>query len=810
MKTIKKLATGLGIGIALSIPTAGLAQIEEIVVTAQKRSESLQDVPIAVSAHTAETLKALGITDASELIEITPGLRTGSQSGSNRNYFLRGVGTADFHLTAAAAVGQYYDDITLTSGFQARAALFDIDRVEILKGPQNTLFGLNTTGGAINYISVKPEVGAGTNGKFSVKLGSESLLNTEGAVGFNLGEKAAGRVAFITNKYDGSFTSLVDGRDYSNDDMQAYRAAFVWEPSDKSSLLLNLNGSQSENNSAALRALGTRAADGMTACADFNAGVQDFEEETTCFSRNTGAQGAPAVNPSTGSWDKVNNGFGSEEISTLGFYLKYKHDFNWATLNLVGSWDNLDVMSAGDRDGVQTLLLHINQQDDRDTAQYEAQLISNSANAFRWIVGLYQLDQSAESYTGLRSPGIGGGNRIANAQIDHTKENLGVYFQGEYDIINNLTLTAGLRYSDETIVVDYLPSSPTVPAEGLGFTTPAFIEDINALVLAQLDPTDPTQVDPDDDNFRDARGFQIARQVQQNLSNKDTGYTVKLDWKLTDDSLLYASTSKGFKGGAADIRAAFALVPVANIAIGLERSRLDPESLEAYEVGYKASFLDNHLLFETSAFFYVYENLQQFITAQGVPTLENVPESEIKGLDVNLKYANASGFRADLGLNFLDTEVTDGAGSQFEKGVQLGNSPEFSLSLLAAQDFTFSNGSVLTLTGNVNHTGDNVKATLGAGSNLLTDVRTQPAYTLLNANLTYNFGNDNRYAVSIFGNNLTDEHFCGGIGVNNGNTILNDVDTTARPGSLSLNLIATCGVTRASTRTYGASFAVNF
>ena len=131
------------------------AELEEVIVTAQKRSESLQDVPVAVVAFTAEAMDTLGVTNASDLVELTPGLASGTQQGSNRNYFLRGVGTSDVHITAATAVGQYFDGITLTSGFHAKAALFDMERVEVLKGPQNTLFGLNTTGGAVNYISKK-------------------------------------------------------------------------------------------------------------------------------------------------------------------------------------------------------------------------------------------------------------------------------------------------------------------------------------------------------------------------------------------------------------------------------------------------------------------------------------------------------------------------------------------------------------------------------------------------------------------------------------------------------------------------------
>ena len=205
----KKTAVYSALGAAMLMGhSIANAALEEIIVTAQKRSESLQDVPVAVSAFTGDTMKTLGVTNASDLVDITPGFASATQQGSNRNYFLRGVGTSDVHITAASAIGQYFDGVTLTSGFHAKSALYDMERVEILKGPQNTLFGLNTTGGAVNYISVKPEIGAGTQGSASVKWGSNSHFETELAVGFDVSDNLAARVAVQTIDDAGAFTSV--------------------------------------------------------------------------------------------------------------------------------------------------------------------------------------------------------------------------------------------------------------------------------------------------------------------------------------------------------------------------------------------------------------------------------------------------------------------------------------------------------------------------------------------------------------------------------------------------------------------------
>lgn len=785
---------------ALILPTlAAHAQLEEIVVTAQKRQESLQDVPVAVTAFTAETMKTLGVTEASDLVLFTPGLQANTQAGSNRNYFLRGVGTADFHLTAAPAIGQYYDGITLTSGFQARAALFDMERVEVLKGPQNTLFGLNTTGGAVNYITRKPEVGAETNGYGALKVGDDSLVNLEAAVGFDISDNVAARFAITHNAYDG-FESVTDGRDYANDDMQAFRAALVWEPSDRSSLLFNFHYMQNDNNGSARRALGTRdpssAPAGLTPrCPEFVNEVLDYESDTDCVGRGGAGTGLPPSDPSTGDWDLVSTGYGEEDLETMGFYIKYDHDFAGVTLNLIAAHDNLDFQVAQDTDGMPTVGAHLAQEDDRDTNQFEARLVSTGDEAFRWIAGVYYLDEEAESYTGLFTPGQGvRGLTIPNVQLDHSKENLGAYGQVEYDFGDHVTLTAGLRWSDEELIGDYLPSRPNVVGTQFGITAPAYAAEIDALVRAQANPMDPNQ---------DANGYDVRRQIQNSLSNEDVGFTLKADWRVTDESMLYAAYSRGFKGGALDIRAIYALTNPNNIDDGLEP--VDPESLDAYEMGYKASFLDNRLSLDLSAFFYVYENLARFSSAAGVPVLDNAPESEISGLDGNLKYAGESGFYLDLGVSLLDSEVTDAVDSGFIEGIELGNTPGLSISAIAAQDFQFASGNVLTIAVNVNYVDDFVHATRIGGQSAVELLVTSPDYTILNLNATYRFGGDQQYAFSIFGNNLTDEHYCNQRTTQGGNALLNDA---LPPGTLSG--VTGCDATRETARNYGASFTIDF
>ena len=802
-KTAALAAVGLS---ALMTHTVVYGMLEEVVVTAQKREESLSDVPIAVTAFTGDTMKKLGVTNASDLVDITPGLSSGAQTGSNRNYYLRGVGTQDVHITAASAVGQYFDDITLTSGFHAKAALFDMDRVEILKGPQNTLFGLNTTGGAVNYISNKPEVGAGIQGSGTLKVGNNEHVEGDFAIGFDVSDNLAARVALQLIQDDGAFKSINNGENYGDSDVLAGRLTLLWQPTDVAQVTFNLRTSESENNSTAIKAVGTRAANGVDLCDEAPRGVVDFEKKTDCYSRNGGGTNEMPMNPSTDDWEKIAQDIGMEDISTFGTYLKFDYELEWATLTSLTSWDNLEYENANDNDGGDTLGLTTFHADDRDTFQQELRLISPADEAFRWIAGLYYLDEEADSYTGLRGArnAFGNGVRIPNVQLDNTKENLGIYFQGEYDFNDVTTLTLGVRYSEEEIVGDYLPSCPSVA--GVDTHTLYFADDVDALVRSGTRaPCNRNDSSPD----WDANNYDRDRQVTQTLENDDVGYTLKLDWRPTEDSLVYASISKGFKGSALDIRPVYALVPSANAEQSLEGTQLEPESLDAYEIGYKGTFYDGRIRLDASAFLYNYENLQQFSTAQQIAVLINAPESEIMGLDANIVYGGDSGLTLQAGLSMLDSEVTDGVADGmevFHEGAELASTPDISFNLLASQDIVLGNGDILNLTANIAHTGDQTKWTAVPGNKDVIDQLTQEAYTLLNASVSYYFGRDQQFSVSAYANNLTDEHYCAHILANDSNNILRESTNTRTD----VNQVVLCRVTNASTRTYGASISYEF
>jgi iron complex outermembrane receptor protein len=213
-------------------PGAAKAQtLEEIIVTAQKREESVQDVPIALQAYTGEEIKNLRITRASDITRLAPNLNLSTQNTASRQINIRGVGTSDFFGNSAGSVAVTMDEVTMSSSYLSSLGLYDLERVEILRGPQNSLFGRNTTGGAVNYISRLPEVGGANDGYVDVAFGNYGLVELEAAKSFSLSDNVAVRLAGKSYDRDGVWNNLGNnGAEHGEKDRKSLRGTLVWEP----------------------------------------------------------------------------------------------------------------------------------------------------------------------------------------------------------------------------------------------------------------------------------------------------------------------------------------------------------------------------------------------------------------------------------------------------------------------------------------------------------------------------------------------------------------------------------------------------
>src|SRR3954468_17283657 len=311
--------------------------LEEVVVTAQKRSENVQDVPIAIDAISGDTLREHRISTSDDLLKEVPNLSLKTASAVNSGFAIRGVGTQNFHLTAQHAVGLYFDEVSQVSPSTSQLGLFDMERVEVLRGPQNTLFGRNTTGGAVNFITHRPNPEDGTNGYLNLNAGNFGKLDGEGAIGFALGEHFALRAAAQLQNRDGVFTDVDSGQKIGSTDRTSARLGLGWTPSNTTSAVLSFHYGNSDPERVPRKATGRFLADNVTPCPNNTSGADQFDGSSPCFARNKANQ---LYNPSLPDWreahDAANN---TAEVKLRGGFLRVEHDFGSATFTSLTGYD---------------------------------------------------------------------------------------------------------------------------------------------------------------------------------------------------------------------------------------------------------------------------------------------------------------------------------------------------------------------------------------------------------------------------------------------------------------------------------------
>ncbi|MBT6208473.1 MAG: TonB-dependent receptor [Woeseia sp.] len=741
MINIFKHCLTIGAAIVLFVPLVHAQSIEEIVVTAQKRAESLQDVPIAMDAFSGDELGRVGVQSAEDVLRLMPNAGTLPQGGSKQNFFIRGVGTADFHLNVVGAVGAYLDDSALNSPFAISFSTFDMERVEVLRGPQNTLFGRNTTGGAVNYISRRPDPNAGTNGYIKAGIGRFSQFDIEGGLGFAVSETAAFRVSATSNTRDGVFKNMTLGQDVGETDRMAARAHFLWQPSDNWEVLVTARTGRSDGDPMPFKNVGTLDPNDLTQpcsvpldsiipqnnpnCADSTGFVHQYSE-----------------------WEQV---FGNvrhhEDVETSGGTLKIDWSPGPFSVTSITSVDNLDVEYIEDSDAAPTLAFNFHQNGAYEQWSQELRVTSDDDASVRWIGGAYYFSEDANFGTTVRrtpAPLAPSGtdffNIIPNTIVNQENTALSLFGQAEFDVADDWTLTVGYRWTNEEKVGANMPSVRCAGPNGGPPFCPSLSDDtfLPSSLVATLPAvaTLPTEVLNGDWN--------------------EWGARVSLDWQMSDEVLLYGSVSRGFKGGG------FALAALQALLGNAARS-VEPETLLAYEFGMKSDWRDGALRFNASVFAYDWENYQSFqplvdpVSGIAVPLLLNVPETSLVGAEAELTWVPAESWYLQAGLGLLNGEIDDAGNiAGVSNGNDLVHTPDLTFTGLVRKEIQVGSN-LLALQTNVRFQ-DDVTYDLGNAANL-----SQEGYWNVNARASYEFGSERKYEVSFWGENLTGEEYCVGM-----------------------------------------------
>lgn len=769
-------------------------RIEQIIVTAQKRSESIQEVPIAMQVLNGNDLAKMGVQKASDITKMSPNVNISGQSSANKQISIRGVGTSDFFGTATGAVGIYMDEVTMSAPYLTGMGLYDMERVEVLRGPQNSLFGRNTTGGAVNYISNLPEVGGETDGYVFVTLGNHGLLESEAAASFNVSSNSALRLAGKTYSRDGIWKNLSDGgSDFGEKSRYSFRASYVHELGDATTLIANFHAADEDSQMDPVRVVGTRIENGLPERGPApTTRLPDQVDFETFYADTYTTQGD---NPSTADWHDVYvNHSQPYEMQNTGGYLKLQHDFKWAEFTSITSFDHTEVRWGYDIGGnanpgnVSGLSQHIenlggpaaapqsiqaiNQDQEYDQWSQELRLVSGDGAAFKWIAGLYFYGEEATlgqninfGISGLPfGAGPAGGGLVilafaGNPANQQTSFSIGEtenfvwspYIHTEFDLSDDLSLTFGLRYTDDTkklpsLIVGNLDNS--LKPVGYFWDIPSMLTATEGHPLCDFDNDGNLFSGGTADNSGTLCRQEIGGDHEE-LEFSEFGGKLGLDYKLDKETLIYGSVSRGFRSGKSDVE--FLHGP----HTGIPRQNVDVEILNAFEAGVKTSLLDGSLMLNSALFYYIWKDQQQFFVGPQGPDFVNIDESKLKGLEVEFRWNLTSTFALQGGFGLQDTEITKSSDeAAAEVGHELPFAADKSANILLTKDFEIGD---TYLTAQVDYQYRSAPKAYAKDRLLVDELE---ATNELNARLTWNFGDDDQYEMTLYGNNLTGDKRC--------------------------------------------------
>ncbi len=744
------------------------AAIEEVVVTARKKEESLQDTPISIAAFSSTDIEERGMVDFSDIGEFTPNVTfdfTSAIAAGNSAaiIMIRGVGTSDWALPVDPGVGLYLDDVYIARTVGQVMDTVDVERIEVLRGPQGTLFGRNTIGGAISVVTKKPSTDE-LFGRVEASVGEYNRRDFNAYINVPLSETFAGSLSVSSRTRDGYVKNRFPGApDLGDNDDLSGRMAFRWEPSDR--VTINISGDYSTTDeSPAANVLIDVIEDpadpnkgftplnnmlsGDTQCTDLN--DPGRFSNTACYNRQWVLGPFETNSSHRSSTPELQNEdrFGiavrpASELDVWGLSGTIEWDISdTLTFKSIsahrrvedGFWSR-DSGHSGNQNHVLGRTTNLYEQ--KQTTQ-EFQLLGAAfEDKLSYLAGLYYLEEEGEHLDVvellLNTVFDSGGT------IDNTSQ--AIFAQGTYDFTDKFSVTVGLRYTDEEkefvaqSVVGLDEANPELGGNGLLTGTSDCLD--NPIPLpgngACVLPNTPAQSD-----------------------TSETQPYFNFSYRWSEDLMTYASYAEGFKAGAFTQR----VFPPA-----LATPTAGPEFVEVYELGFKSTWFDNRMRLNGAVFFNDYTDLQVNVNAATGTTgtdggvvigtvTDNAAAAEIKGLELEMTFVPTHAWLIQVGIGYLDAEYVDLGASVagLTLDSELVNAPEWNVTV--AGQYEFGLGELGSLTTRVDYS---YTSEIHNDSQNFAQL-VQSGYSLVNAGVTWR-DNDDLWSATLGGRNLADKTY---------------------------------------------------
>jgi iron complex outermembrane recepter protein len=689
--------------------------IEEVVITARKRQESLQDAPLSVAAFTGDGLEQRGITDVAEVAQLIPNLVFDTAPPISGNsaaaaVFIRGVGQLDFTINVDPGVGTYIDGVYVARSVGGVIDLLDLERIEVLRGPQGTLFGRNTIGGAIQLISKAPDREFG--GYVATTLGSDSRIDLQGVINVPITDDLLSKFSVLSRQRDGYVTDG-NGTDLGNDDSVSARTQFVWAATDSMDFALNVDMTRDRENGAANVPLNLYADTPIPLRTNTQASGEGTLAGCTLATFNTSRN---CFGPAwlTGDKHRTESTFPAKSNNDIyGVSLTVNYALWWADFKSITAYRDLDSNFQRDSDHSPFNVFATANDQQQNQFSQEFQLLGDSIeDRLHWVSGLYYFEEEASDLTQIFLPAPSGAPIIGVFQNEVENDNWALYGEATYDVTDSLHLTLGARYTEET--KRYVTNQTFVPAAAPDVIIVTLVDEPGASV-----------------DF------------------SETTSRATLSYDVNDLLMTYVTYSEGFKSGGFNPRY---LAP----APDGKAIPYDPEYVTLYEAGFKYINDDNSVRVNGAFFINDYEDIQVSSNPEftkGATITQNAAEAEISGMELEFTWVPSSELLIEGGLGYLNARYNSlSPDVQFSKSNEFARIPELSGNLAVSYIVDLSSGATVTPRIDWSYKSE----TQGSAENSV-DVL-QDDYQVINANVAYQDASEN-WLLSLGVSNLTDEDY---------------------------------------------------